>query len=131
MNTDPSVSEPTISFPEAQASQPQMTAAAARRSAVRMLVIDDEPEIWRAVRAGLVSAGFTTEWAETGAEGIDLVARWRSDVVILDLTLPDLDGIEVCRRLRNWSQVPMIHKRGCICCPVPGNTFTLAFLCPP
>jgi two-component system KDP operon response regulator KdpE len=39
---------------------------------------------------------------------MDLVARWRPDVIILDLTLPDLDGIEVCRRLRSWTQVPII-----------------------
>jgi two-component system KDP operon response regulator KdpE len=73
-----------------------------------VLVIDDEPEIWRAVRAGLANAGFTAEWASTGAEGLELVARWRPDVVILDLTLPDLDGIEACRRLRSWSRVPII-----------------------
>lgn len=80
----------------------------ARASAARVLVIDDEPEIWRAVRAGLANAGFTTEWASTGAEGIDLVLRWHPDVIILDLTLPDLDGIEVCRRLRSWTSIPVI-----------------------
>jgi two-component system KDP operon response regulator KdpE len=74
----------------------------------RVLVIDDEPEIWRAVRAGLVSAGFTAEWASTAAEGIDLAARWHPDVLILDLSLPDQDGLEVCRQVRAWSQVPII-----------------------
>lgn len=108
MNTDPSTPEQTASLPEVPTPKPQSSAAPARGSAARVLVIDDEPEIWRAVRAGLASAGFTAEWAETGAEGIELVARWRPDVVILDLTLPDLDGIEVCRRLRSWSQVPII-----------------------
>ena len=108
MNTDPSASEPTASFPEGRAPKSPGPAAPAHSSAVRVLVIDDEPEIWRAVRAGLISAGFTAEWAQTGAEGIDLVSRWHPDVVILDLSLPDLDGIEVCRRLRSWSQVPII-----------------------
>jgi two-component system KDP operon response regulator KdpE len=108
MKTNSSLTEPTSLLPEAPTSKPQTRNAAARPSATRVLVVDDEPEIWRAVRAGFASAGFTSEWAETGAEGIDLVARWRPDVVILDLTLPDLDGIEVCRRLRNWSPVPIV-----------------------
>jgi two-component system KDP operon response regulator KdpE len=73
-----------------------------------VLVIDDELEIWRAVRAGLVSAGFTAEWASTGAEGMDLAARWHPDVLILDLSLPDQDGLEVCREVRTWSQMPII-----------------------
>ncbi len=108
MNTDPSSLEPAASYPEENGYKPQIPSAPAHRSAARVLVIDDEPEIWRAVRAGLTSAGFTAEWAPTGAEGFDLVARWRPDVIILDLTLPDLDGIEVCRRLRGWTQLPII-----------------------
>jgi two-component system KDP operon response regulator KdpE len=56
----------------------------------------------------MASAEFAAEWASTGAEGIELVARWHPDVIVLDLALPDLDGIEVCRRLRSWSQVPII-----------------------
>ena len=74
----------------------------------RVLVIDDEPEIRRAVRAGLAGAGFAVEWAPTAAEGLDLVTRWHPDVVILDLSLPDMDGLEACRRLRAWSPVPII-----------------------
>jgi two-component system KDP operon response regulator KdpE len=100
---------PKLDSPHAEATPgAQRPAAPQRRSSARVLVIDDEPEIWRAVRAGLANAGFTAEWAPTGAEGVELVARWRPDVVILDLTLPDLDGIEVCRRLRSWTQVPII-----------------------
>src|SRR5690349_5604010 len=74
----------------------------------RVLVIDDEPEIRRAVRAGLAGAGFAVEWAPTAAEGLDLVTRWHPDVVILDLSLPDMDGLEACRQLRAWSPVPII-----------------------
>ncbi len=74
----------------------------------RVLVIDDEPEIGRAVRTGLGGAKFSVEWAPTGEQGMDLLTRWHPDVVILDLSLPDMDGIEVCRRLRGWSSVPII-----------------------
>ena len=79
-----------------------------RPSGARVLLIDDEPEIRRAVRTGLSGAEFVLEWASTAAEGVDLVARWHPDVVILDLSLPDKDGLEVCRELRTWSQVPII-----------------------
>lgn len=108
MNSDPFAPEFASSSPEERVHRLQAPAAPARASAARVLVIDDEPEIWRAVRAGLANGGFTTEWASTGAEGLDLVGRWRPDIVILDLTLPDLDGIEVCRRLRSWSSIPII-----------------------
>ena len=77
-------------------------------SGLRVLVIDDEPELQRAIRTRLSGTGFTVESALTGTEGLDLVARWHPDVVILDLALPDLDGIEVCRQLRTWSAVPII-----------------------
>ncbi len=79
-----------------------------RPSGARVLIIDDEPEIRRAVRAGLAGAEFVVEWALTAAEGIDQVAHWHPDVVILDLTLPDKDGLEVCRELRAWTSVPII-----------------------
>lgn len=108
MNSNPSASELLSSLPTPEPHGSQIPAGPQRGSSARVLVIDDEPEIWRAVRAGLTGAGFIAEWAPTGAEGIELVARWHPDVVILDLTLPDLDGIEVCRQLRQWSQVPII-----------------------
>lgn len=75
---------------------------------VRVLVIDDEPEIRRALRTGLAGAEFAVEWAPNAAQGIDLVTQWRPDVVILDLSLPDVDGLDVCRQLRAWSRVPII-----------------------
>lgn len=76
--------------------------------AERVLIIDDEPEIRRIVGARLAGEGFTVEHAATAAVGLDLVARWHPDVVLLDLTLPDLDGLVVCRELRAWSAVPII-----------------------
>jgi two-component system KDP operon response regulator KdpE len=101
--------QPTDDTPPAQQSARQEAPSAARGSGgVRVLVIDDEPEIRRALRTGLAGAEFIVEWAPTGAQGMDLVARWHPDVVILDLALPDMDGMEVCRQLRGWSSVPII-----------------------
>ncbi|HLZ25535.1 MAG TPA: response regulator transcription factor [Ktedonobacterales bacterium] len=75
---------------------------------VRVLVIDDEPEIQRAIRARLAGAEFTVEGALTAAAGMDLAVRWHPDVIILDLSLPDKDGVEVVRELRTWSRTPII-----------------------
>jgi two-component system KDP operon response regulator KdpE len=74
----------------------------------RILFIDDEAQLARAVRAGLTLSGFVVDWAATGKEGIERIAQWHPDVVLLDLTLPDIDGLEVCRQVREWSQVPII-----------------------
>ena len=90
------------------AEERQKQPVARKPGGARVLVIDDEPEIGRAVRAGLSSAEFVVEWAATGAQGMEQVASWHPDVVILDLSLPDMDGIEVCRALRSWTQVPII-----------------------
>lgn len=79
-----------------------------RPAGARVLVIDDEPEIGRAVRAGLRSVDFDVDWAATGTQGLERVAQWHPDVILLDLSLPDIDGIEVCRQLRGWSQTPII-----------------------
>ena len=73
-----------------------------------ILVIDDEPQIRRALRAALQAAGYAVQLAATGAEGLDQAALGTPDLVVLDLGLPDLDGREVCRRLRAWSTVPIV-----------------------
>ena len=91
-----------------QGASPVAEPAARSSGGVRVLVIDDEPEIGRAVRTGLAGAAFVVEWAPTAAEGLGLVTRWHPDVVILDLFLPDMDGLEACRQLRSWSLVPII-----------------------
>ncbi|MGO8951066.1 MAG: response regulator [Ktedonobacterales bacterium] len=75
---------------------------------VRILIVDDEPEIQRAIRTRLAGEEYLVEGARTGSEGMDLVARWHPDVVILDLSLPDMDGLQVCRELRTWTQVPIL-----------------------
>ena len=76
--------------------------------AVRILVVDDEPQIRRALRAGLRANGFEVEVAASGEAALDAVALQPPDVVILDLGLPDLDGHAVLESLREWSQVPVI-----------------------
>jgi two-component system, OmpR family, KDP operon response regulator KdpE len=73
-----------------------------------VLVIDDEPQILRAVRTILTAKQFRVTTASRGEEGLTLAAAQAPDLIILDLSLPDLDGIEVCRRLREWTQVPII-----------------------
>jgi two-component system, OmpR family, KDP operon response regulator KdpE len=77
-------------------------------SAARILVIDDDPALGPAVRTSLVGAGFTVQWVATGEKGMAQVAQWHPDVVILDLGLPDMDGITVCEQIRKWSDVPII-----------------------
>jgi two-component system KDP operon response regulator KdpE len=74
----------------------------------RVLVCDDEPQILRALRVILREAGFESLPAETGEEALDVAAVRRPDAAIIDLVLPDIDGVEVCRQLREWSQMPII-----------------------
>jgi two-component system KDP operon response regulator KdpE len=75
---------------------------------MRILVIDDEPQIRRALRAGLERSGHQVATAADGEAGLDEAALHPPEVVILDLAMPRLAGIEVCRRLREWSTVPII-----------------------
>lgn len=75
---------------------------------MKALVIDDEIQIRRLLRVALESAGYTVHEAATGQEGLQAVAFRRPDVVLLDLGLPDLGGQEVLRRLREWSEVPVV-----------------------
>jgi two-component system KDP operon response regulator KdpE len=73
-----------------------------------ILVIDDEPQILRALRTILVEKQFRVTTASRGEEGLTLAAANPPDLIILDLGLPDMSGIEVCTRLRAWTQVPII-----------------------
>ena len=74
----------------------------------KVLVVDDERQISRALRTSLGANGYDVETSATGAEALELAATWVPDCLILDLGLPDLDGIEVIRRLRTWTDVPVI-----------------------
>jgi two-component system KDP operon response regulator KdpE len=74
----------------------------------RVLVCDDEPQILRALRVVLRDAGFEVLPASDAAEALDLAALRAPDAAILDLVLPDRDGVEVTRALREWSQLPIL-----------------------
>jgi two-component system KDP operon response regulator KdpE len=74
----------------------------------RILLIDDDQSLLRALRIGLGARGYEVVLARTAEEGITQASLSDPDVVVLDLGLPDLDGVEVCRRLRQWTQVPVI-----------------------
>jgi two-component system KDP operon response regulator KdpE len=75
---------------------------------VRVLVVDDERAIRRFLRASLTANGHTVFEAETGQEALNMVVSARPDLIILDLNPPDISGVEVTRRLREWSQTPII-----------------------
>ena len=74
----------------------------------RILVIDDEPQILRALSVNLRARGYEVDLAATGEEGLDLAASHPPDLVLVDLGLPGIDGIEVIRGLRGWTTVPII-----------------------
>ena len=74
----------------------------------RVLVVDDEPQILRALKVVLRDAGFEAVAAETASEALDLAAVRPPEAAIVDLVLPDLNGVEVTRRLREWSEMPIL-----------------------
>jgi two-component system, OmpR family, KDP operon response regulator KdpE len=74
----------------------------------RVLVIDDEPQILRALRRSLEAQDYDVATAEGAEEGLALAAAHTPSLVVLDLGLPDLEGTEVIRRLRSWTDVPVI-----------------------
>jgi two-component system KDP operon response regulator KdpE len=73
-----------------------------------VLVIDDEPQIRRVLRNALASESVRVLEGTSGSQGVDLAAAERPDLVILDLGLPDIQGIDVCREIRKWSDAPII-----------------------
>lgn len=75
---------------------------------LRVLVIDDEPQIRKLLKVSLAAHGYDIHEAVTGADAVIQVANIKPDLVILDLGLPDMDGKEVMRRLREWSDVPVL-----------------------
>ncbi len=74
----------------------------------RVLVVDDEPQIVRALKVVLREAGFEAVPAETASQALDHAAVRPPDAAIVDLVLPDGDGVEVTRRLREWSEMPIL-----------------------
>jgi two-component system KDP operon response regulator KdpE len=78
----------------------------------RVLVVDDEPQILRALRINLRVRDYEVHVAATGAEALEMAGRYPPDLVILDLGLPDLDGVEVIQGLRGWTKAPIIVLSG-------------------
>ncbi|MEO8671133.1 MAG: response regulator [Tahibacter sp.] len=77
-------------------------------SPICILVVDDEPQIRKFLDISLRAQGYATVLATTGAEGLDIAATRHVDLIVLDLGLPDIEGHEVLRRLREWSTVPVL-----------------------
>jgi two-component system KDP operon response regulator KdpE len=80
----------------------------AEAAAPSILMVDDDPHVLRSLRAALESHGYQVRQAQNGPSALEAAAEERPDVVLLDLALPGMDGVEVCRRLRNWSRVPIL-----------------------
>ncbi|MBF8191584.1 response regulator [Nonomuraea sp. K274] len=78
----------------------------------RVLVVDDEPQLLRALRVNLAARHYDVAVAPDGGTALRRAADWHPDLVILDLGLPDLDGVEVIRGLRGWTSVPIIVLSG-------------------
>lgn len=74
----------------------------------RILVVDDEPQLIRVLRTGLKSRGYEVRAAADGLAGFEMFTDWHPDLVITDLAMPNVDGLELCRRVRAVSQVPII-----------------------
>jgi len=77
-------------------------------SAGRILVVDDEPQIRRIMRETLTSAGYEVDDARNGMEGLEKVRAFRPDLVLLDINMPEMSGVEVCRAIRDHSNIGII-----------------------
>jgi two-component system, OmpR family, KDP operon response regulator KdpE len=77
-----------------------------------VLVVDDEPQILRALRVNLAARAYDVVTASNGRQALDAAARHHPDIVVLDLGLPDMDGVDVIRGLRGWTTVPIIILSG-------------------
>jgi len=78
----------------------------------KVLIVDDEAQLLRALRINLKARGYEVTTADDGVSALAVAARVRPDVVILDLGLPDMDGVEVIHGLRGWSAVPIVVLSG-------------------
>ena len=74
----------------------------------KILIVDDEPQITRVLRTALSTQGHSLRIAANGVEGMEAVHEWRPDLVITDLAMPQMDGVELCRSIRAISEVPIL-----------------------
>jgi len=74
----------------------------------KILIVDDEPQIIRVLRTALSTQGYTVRIASNGVEGADIALEWKPDLVITDVSMPEMNGVELCRELRVNSDVPII-----------------------
>src|SRR3984885_16235156 len=77
-------------------------------SAQAVLIVDDNPQIRRALRTILIAQGFVVMDARTGEEALDLIRKERVEIIILDVNLPGMSGFETCREIRRSSDIPVI-----------------------
>ncbi len=76
--------------------------------AAKILIVDDEPQIIRVLRTALSTQGYNVRIAANGIEGADIARDWQPDLVITDVSMPEMNGVELCRELRASSRVPII-----------------------
>src|ERR1700727_901173 len=74
----------------------------------KVLIVDDEPQIIRVLRTALSTQGHSIRVAANGGEGMEIVHEWKPDLVITDVSMPEMNGVELCREVRAVSQVPII-----------------------
>ena len=74
----------------------------------RILIVDDDPGVLKSVRANLQGRDCETFMAMDGLEALQIIEKELPDLIILDITMPKMDGLEVCRQIREWSQIPII-----------------------
>src|SRR5438105_11164839 len=83
-------------------------AAPQTSTGAHVLVVDDDPPILRAVRSNLAAHGYSVQVAQTGAEAMAIFQHQHPDLIVLDLGLPDMDGLDIIRSIRQQSQVPIV-----------------------
>jgi len=74
----------------------------------KILIVDDEPQITRVLRTALSTQGYSLRVAPNGVEGMEAVHEWKPDLVITDVSMPQMNGVELCREIRAVSQVPIV-----------------------